>query len=479
LGYAFATFVERTRNDMTNYPRYPQQQPGHQTGPNHTVGQQYPGHAASGAYRQGYDWRYATQAPQYGPQGNPIQPHPAPRSANLQARKRSRAGIVVGSVAAFAVVAAGAGVAVLHNPTEWPATSVTSSQAAAPRQPVSVPPAASMPVGSVEQVAAKVLPSVVKLQVDLSGGQSEEGSGIILSDDGLILTNNHVVAALSGTPPREDHPSGMEDGPDGPTGGPTGGATQATMTLSDGRTAPFSVVGADPSSDIAVVRAQGLSGLTPIALGTSKDLKVGQNVVAVGSPLGLQGTVTTGIISALGRPVAAGDGGSSQGAVLDAIQTDAAINPGNSGGALVNMNGELIGVNSAIASLGGGGSAGGGQSGSIGLGFAIPVDQAKRVADELTSTGTATHASLGVQLSNDGKGNGAAIAQVVQGGPAATAGIPQGVVITKVDDRVIDGADGLVAAVRSKAPGDTVSLTYVDSSGASQTTEVTLGTAAQ
>ena len=129
---------------------------------------------------------------------------------------------------------------------------------------------------------------------------------------------------------------------------------KATVTFSDGRTAPFSVVGADPSSDIAVVRAQGVSGLTPIALGSSKDLKVGQNVVAIGSPLGLQGTVTTGIISALNRPVATGGEGADQNTVLDAIQTDAAINPGNSGGALVNMNGELIGVNSAIASLGGG-----------------------------------------------------------------------------------------------------------------------------
>jgi putative serine protease PepD len=163
--------------------------------------------------------------------------------------------------------------------------------------------------------------------------------------------------------------------------------------------------------------------------------------------------------------------------VLDAIQTDAAINPGNSGGALVNMNGELIGVNSAIASLGGDSS--GGQAGSIGLGFAIPVDQAKRVADELTSTGMASHASLGVQLSNDTSGHGAAVAQVVGGGPAAKAGVPDGATITKVDDRVIDGPEALVAAVRSKAPGDTVKLTYLDSSGASQTAEVTLGTASQ
>ena len=238
---------------------------------------------------------------------------------------------------------------------------------------------------------------------------------------------------------------------------------KATVTLSDGRTAPFSVVGADPSSDIAVVRAQGLSGLTPIALGSSKDLKVGQNVVAIGSPLGLQGTVTTGIVSALDRPVSTGRGWFRQNTVLDAIQTDAAINPGNSGGALVNMNGELIGVNSAIASLGGGGGGGnspGAQSGSIGLGFAIPVDQAKRIADELASTGTATHASLGVQLGNDPSANGAAIAQVVGGGPAAAAGVPDGVVVTKMDDHVIDSAEALVAAVRSKAPGDQVTLTY-------------------
>jgi putative serine protease PepD len=377
-------------------------------------------------------------------------------------------------VAAIAVASAGAGAFVVSTQTERPAASAVNAPAAVPSRSAAVPPIVgnrAAPAGSVEQVAAKVLPSVVKLQIDLGSGQSEEGSGIVLSPDGLILTNNHVVAALGGNG-RADVPSGMQNGHDAPGGG----ATQATMTLSDGRTAPFSVVGADPSSDIAVVRAQGLSDLTPIAIGTSKDLRVGQNVVAIGSPLGLEGTVTTGIISALDRPVSAGDGGG-QGAVLDAIQTDAAINPGNSGGALVNMNGELIGVNSAIASLGGDSS--GGQAGSIGLGFAIPVDQAKRVADELTSTGMASHASLGVQLSNDTSGHGAAVAQVVGGGPAAKAGVPDGATITKVDDRVIDGPEALVAAVRSKAPGDTVKLTYLDSSGASQTAEVTLGTASQ
>ena len=162
---------------------------------------------------------------------------------------------------------------------------------------------------------------------------------------------------------------------------------------------------------------------------------------------------------------------------MNAIQTDAAINPGNSGGALVNMNGELVGVNSAIASMGGGAGAEGGQSGSIGLGFAIPSDQAKRISDQLVSTGTVTHASLGVQLTQDGGAPGAAVAEVVDGGPAAAAGLPGGVVITKVDDRPIDGAEALVAAVRSKSPGDDVTLTYTDASGASKTVQVTLGQA--
>ena len=393
---------------------------------------------------------------------------------------------MLASAAAVVAVSAGAGAVVMANhPDHSAASSLASAVAAAPSKTPADQPAAAAPAGSVEQVAAKVMPSVVKLQLDMGGGKGEEGSGIILSSDGLILTNNHVVAALNAGAGGPDTP-GAQEGPryPGDEAAPSGqqsGAGQplkATVTLSDGRTAPFTVAGADPSSDIAVVRAQGLSDLTPITLGSSKDLKVGQNVVAIGSPLGLQGTVTTGIISALDRPVSTGGEDSGQNTVLDAIQTDASINPGNSGGALVNMNGELIGVNSAIASLGGGDSPGA-QSGSIGLGFAIPSDQAKRVADELISTGTATHASLGVQLSNDPSAQGASIAQVVAGGPAAAAGVPDGVVVTKVDDHVIDSAEALVASVRSKAPGDDVALTYADANGATQTVQVTLGQAQQ
>ena len=248
------------------------------------------------------------------------------------------------------------------------------------------------------------------------------------------------------------------------------------MTFSDVRTAPFTIVGSDPASDIAVIRAEDVSDLTPITLGSSAALRVGQDVVAIGSPLGLEGTVTTGIVSALNRPVSTAGDAKNQNTVLDAIQTDAAINPGNSGGALVNMNGELVGVNSAIATMGGSEEA---QSGSIGLGFAIPVDQAKRIADELISTGTASHASLGVQVSNDTAINGAKIVEITEGGAAAGAGLPNGVVVTKVDDRPIAGASALVAAVRSKAPGEKVTLTYLDAGGDSQTLQVTLGKAKQ
>jgi putative serine protease PepD len=448
---------------MTNYPQYPMQPSGRRHGTDHTAGQHNP-NRGHGAPQPPYDWRYA---------GHPAA-DTAPMAVVASHRKRSRVGAMVTGAAAIAVVSAGVGAVVMTSQHDQTAESgLATALATAPSQAAAAPPAASLPSGSVEAVAAKVLPSVVKLQIDM-GGQSEEGSGVILDPNGLILTNNHVVAALASAPTdggAQVTPSGQE------VPGPQG--MKATVTLADGRTAPFSVVGADPSSDIAVVRAQGLSGLTPIAIGSSKDLKVGQNVVAVGSPLGLEGTVTTGIVSALDRPVATAGEGKDQATVLNAIQTDAAINPGNSGGALVDMNGQLIGVNSAIASMGGGSKSSGGQSGSIGLGFAIPVDQAKRIATELVSTGTATHASLGVQLSDDPSASGATVAQVVDGGPAAAAGVPNGVVVTKVDGRVVDGPEALVAAVRSKAPGDEVTLTYQDPAGSSETKQVTLGTAQQ
>ncbi len=450
---------------MTNHPRYspPPPQPGHRpSGHEQHAAPGYPGAQRPGPYQQPqqqpYDWRYATQQQfrtPYDPYRGAPQPSGMPPMPPAR-QKRSRAGALTAGAVAVAIVSAGigGGVALLVQADRPSAGS--SVTGLAPSMP-----AASLPAGSVEQVAAKVVPSVVKLEVDL-GRQSEEGSGIILSSDGLILTNNHVVAAAK----------------DSSAGPAAAGGAQTKVTFADGHTTGFTVVGTDPSSDIAVVRVQGASGLTPITLGSSGNLRVGQDVVAIGSPLGLEGTVTTGIISALNRPVAAGGDAQNQNTVLDAIQTDAAINPGNSGGALVNMNGELIGVNSAIATLGA--DAGpAAQSGSIGLGFAIPVDQAKRIADELIKSGTASHASLGVQVGNDAAVDGAKIVEVTSGGAAAAAGLPSGVVVTKVDDRVIGSADALVAAVRSKAPGDKVTLTYLDPAGKPQTVQVTLGKAQQ
>ncbi|MBI3217411.1 MAG: trypsin-like peptidase domain-containing protein [Mycobacterium sp.] len=470
---------------MTNDPRYSPQQPypGHHGDPQRPPAPGYPGQYGPG--QQSYDWRYATQShPQqsYGgyrpvPPGAPGQGPGSgmgPVPGQLPPQKRSRAGALTAGALAIAVVSAGigGGVAVLAGPDSSPTHSSSALGGATPGVP-----AANLPAGSVEQVAAKVVPSVVKLETDL-GRANEEGSGVILSPDGLILTNNHVIAAANGG----GAPGGAPDGPvlPGAPSGPDGrdaGKAVTTVTFADGRTAPFTVVGADPASDIAVVKAQGVSDLTPITLGSSASLRVGQDVVAIGSPLGLEGTVTTGIVSALNRPVStAGDAGN-QNTVLDAIQTDAAINPGNSGGALVNMNGELIGINSAIATMGGDSQET--QSGSIGLGFAIPVDQAKRIADELISSGTASHASLGVQVSNDSTTHGAKIVDVTAGGAAASAGLPSGVIVTKVDDRTINSSDALVAAVRSRAPGDKVTLTYLDASGNPQTIQVTLGKAAQ
>src|ERR1700742_3361535 len=515
---------------MTNDPRYsPQpQQPGPRTAPNQPVPPAYAqGHQQT--YNQQYDWRYqqpqASQPTQTAQFRQPYQPFsntgpgpipgvtgpgrfpggtgagpipgasgsapipgmlPPMHPSGPPPEKRSRAGILVAGAVAIALVSAGIGGAAATVVELGSHSTGTTGGGiiggAGPR----LPPA-NMPPGSVEQVASKVVPSVVMLETDL-GRQSEEGSGIILSADGLILTNNHVVAAATspakspGGPGGQGSPGlpggpGAPGAPSGPGGAAGGPAPKTTVTFSDGRTAPFTVVGADPTSDIAVIRVQGVSGLTPISLGSSSDLHVGQPVVAIGSPLGLSGTVTTGIISAMNRPVSTTGESGNQNTVLDAIQTDAAINPGNSGGALVNMSGQLVGVNSAIATLGA--DSPDAQSGSIGLGFAIPVDQAKRIADELISTGKASHASLGVQVTSDKATPGAKVVDVVQGGAAAGAGVPKNVVVTKVDARPISSADALVAAVRSRAPGDKVTLTFSDPGGGSRTVQVTLGKADQ
>jgi putative serine protease PepD len=306
--------------------------------------------------------------------------------------------------------------------------------------------AINVPVSPLEQMVAKVLPSVVTLQTD-QGDESELGSGIILTADGMILTDSHVVASVANAPPR----------------------STAVVKFHDGRSMPFTVLATDPSDDVAVVRAQGVSGLTPISFGTSNNLRVGQQVVAVGSPLGLSNTVTVGVISGLNRPVLTDAG--NQVAAYDAIQTDAALNPGNSGGALVDMNGRLVGMNSAAPDRLGAVEL----EGSIGIGFAIPVDNAKRIASELITTGRASHASLGAQVSNEDNSNGARIIDVTDGGPAAAAGLPDGALVTKFDDQAIENSAALVAAVQSRTPGTRVIVDFIDLSGDHRSVHVTLG----
>lgn len=296
--------------------------------------------------------------------------------------------------------------------------------------------------GAVQQVAENVLPSVVSITVQSQMGEGG-GTGVVISSDGEILTNNHVVEAAG-----------------------QGGMVQ--VTLSDNTTTEAEVVGTDPLTDLAVIKAQDASDLTPAELGSSSDVGVGQEVVAIGSPLGLDGTVTSGIVSALNRPVMAGgqQQGGGQNSVIDAIQTDAPINPGNSGGPLVNMAGEVVGINSAIAT-------GGGGQGSIGLGFSIPIDQAKPIVQQLLDGQEAQHAQIGVGVADSQDQKGAAIASVESGSAGEEGDLQEGDIVTAVDDRVVSSATALIAAIRSYQPGDEVTLTYLRD-GEEQTTDITL-----
>lgn len=317
------------------------------------------------------------------------------------------------------------------------------------RNPTVADPAEA-PEGSVEQVAAAVLPAVVSIEVDTPRG-SAEGSGSIISADGYVLTNHHVIAGAE-TP-----------------------GSEVQVTLNDGSRHSAQFVASDVNTDVGVLKIDDVHDLPVMQFGNSDELRVGQEVVAVGSPLGLSATVTSGIVSALNRPVRASQGGG-ESSLMDGIQTDAAINPGNSGGPLVDRNGKLIGMNSAIASLSSGGMSQGGQGGSIGLGFAIPSNFAKRVADQLIEKGEATQPMLGVRVSvMQGFGGGAVVAGVEPGSPGETAGLKPGDVITRLNDRPIDSADALIAATRSKAFGETVTL-QVQREGESESVpvEVTL-----
>jgi putative serine protease PepD len=295
---------------------------------------------------------------------------------------------------------------------------------------------------SIAGIAQAVLPVVVSIDVSSSQG-SGTGSGFIIrstANESFVLTNNHVV-----------------DG--------AGGSQDITVTFQDQTQETATIVGTDASYDLAVLRID--RGNLPVAaLGDSDDVVVGDATIAIGSPLGLTGTVTSGIVSALNRPVTAGD--ATDVSFISAIQTDAAINPGNSGGPLVNSRGEVIGINSAIATTG---SSVSGQSGSIGLGFAIPINQARRVATELIETGSSSYPVIGVQLDMSYEGQGALVQSVVEGGPASNTELAAGDVITEIDGvKVSDGTE-LVVRIRAKNPGDVVELTLEDGS----VIEVTLG----
>lgn len=288
---------------------------------------------------------------------------------------------------------------------------------------------------SIAALAARVIPAVVSIEVKASAG-SGTGSGFFLDSNGIILTNNHVVAA---------------------------GANNGTITveLSDGKKYLAKLIGRDNSYDLAVLKIDVTSAPT-LQFGNSDQVQVGDAVIAIGSPLGLAGTVTSGIISSKNRAVTTGNG-IGESSFINALQTDAAINPGNSGGPLVDATGAVVGVNSAIATLGAGS-----QSGSIGLGFAIPINQAKKTAEQLIKNGFATYPVMGISVDIRFTGTGALISGdgvgITPGGPADRAGLRVGDVITSLDGVAINNSDELIVVIRSHNVGDLVKVKYTRNS---------------
>ncbi|GGT10013.1 protease [Streptomyces kurssanovii] len=313
---------------------------------------------------------------------------------------------------------------------------------------------------SVAGIAASALPSVVTLHVS---GDAEQGTGtgFVLDEQGHILTNHHVVD-------------------------PAGASGDISITFSGGETAKATLVGKDSGYDLAVVKVTGVSGLKPLPLGNSDNVRVGDPVVAIGAPFDLQNTVTSGIISAKERPITAGGdkGDGSDISYVDALQTDAPINPGNSGGPLVDGKAQVIGINSAIRAADTGAGTDGAQAGSIGLGFAIPINQGKRVAEELINTGKATHPVIGVSLDMKFAGDGARVGDkgqdgspaVTPDGPAAEAGVRPGDVITEVDGRRVHSGEELIVKIRAHRPGDELELT-LRRGGDERTVTLVLGSA--
>jgi putative serine protease PepD len=313
----------------------------------------------------------------------------------------------------------------------------STSQVSETSKPVAITPATE----TVSQIVQNVKPSVVSIKAEGNSG-SGTGSGFIYREDGYIVTNNHVAApAINGG--------------------------KLTVYLEDKTSFEAKLVGRNASYDLAVLKIDA-TGLKPVNIGDSSAINVGDLTVAFGSPLGLTGTVTSGIVSAINRPVTAG--GADDQSFISAIQTDAAINPGNSGGPLVNGQGQVIGVNSAIATLGNGT-----QSGSIGLGFAIPINQAQRVISEIIESGKSTTPIAGISIDSTYDGVGAKIAEVVADGPAASTDLKVGDIVTKINGEVVEDSTELIVAIRRNNPGDTIVLMVKNSAGNEREVSVVLG----
>ena len=313
----------------------------------------------------------------------------------------------------------------------------STSQVSETSKPVAITPATE----TVSQIVQNVKPSVVSIKAEGNSG-SGTGSGFIYREDGYIVTNNHVAApAINGG--------------------------KLTVYLEDKTSFEAKLVGRNASYDLAVLKIDA-TGLKPVNIGDSSAINVGDLTVAFGSPLGLTGTVTSGIVSAINRPVTAG--GADDQSFISAIQTDAAINPGNSGGPLVNGQGQVIGVNSAIATLGNGT-----QSGSIGLGFAIPINQAQRVISEIIESGKSTTPIAGISIDSTYNGVGAKIAEVVADGPAASTDLKVGDIVTKINGEVVEDSTELIVAIRRNNPGDKIVLIVKNSAGNEREVSVVLG----
>jgi putative serine protease PepD len=375
----------------------------------------------------------AVPPPAAGPQATI--PVPGRHNPSPTGRQRLGAGaisaIVAGAVAIAMVAALFGGIA-----GAFLVSRGESGETSLPPAPVG---SVARPPGSIANIAARILPAVVTIKVEGPTGAGT-GSGFVMRKDGFILTNNHVVDVATSK-------------------------GKITVLFSDGKSSQATIIGHDEAYDLAVIRVD-RNNLPVLVLGRSSAVLVGDSVIAVGAPLGLDSTVTSGIVSALNRPVTAGGVGASSASFINAIQTDAAINPGNSGGPLLDMEGRVIGVNSAIARVASSQSTDG-QSGNIGVGFAIPSDQVRKTAEQLIANGKATHPVIGVLLDTAYKGEGVRIAAgsqngsvpITKGGPADKAGLRPGDVILKLDGRPVTDPDEFVVAVRAKSVGETVQLT--------------------